>query len=138
MALLFLLGSCNIYSFCQNTLRYSNAIHYFKIWKSIVKGVSIERVMNSLQNWVSASIIKTHEKQGKTVLFMKIVGIMNKSLNKNIKQNMLWKILPLEQFFVYSARLYSGKCTTSFWFWHGFVKFRNSFSQLTLKHLEHA
>lgn len=55
---------------------------YFKILMSVVRDVS-KGVMNSLQKWVSASIIKTLEEQGKAVLFMKIVGIMNKSLNKN-------------------------------------------------------
>lgn len=58
-------------------------MHYFKIWMSIVRDVSKEGVMNSLQKWISDSIIKTLEEQGKTVLFMKIFGILNKSLNKN-------------------------------------------------------
>lgn len=44
-------------------------MHYFKIWMSIVRDVSKEGVMNSLQKWLSVSIIKTFEKQGKTVLY---------------------------------------------------------------------
>lgn len=53
-------------------------MHYFNIWMCVVRDVSKGVVVNSLQKWVSASLIKTVEEQGTTALH-EIVGIMNKS-----------------------------------------------------------
>lgn len=101
---------------------------------SIVRHISKERVMNSLPKEVSASTIKTLEEQGKTVLFMKIVDIMNKTFYKFKQKSLLffllWKMLPLEQCFIYSARLHKRECIITSWSWHSFVKFSNSLNSL--------
>lgn len=106
---------------------------------SIVRHASKERVINSLPK-VSASTIKTLEEQGKTVLFMKIIDIMNKTFYKFKQKSFLFflllKMLPLEQCFIYSTRLHKRECTTASWSWHGFVKFSNSLNQLTLQPFE--
>jgi len=56
---------------------------------------------------------------------MKIVDTMNKTFHK-FKQKivslfLLWKMLPLEQCFIYSTRLHKRECTIASWSWHSFV-----------------
>lgn len=138
--LLFLLcWQCNIYSFCQNTLRYGNEMHYCKIQMSIVKRASKERVLNSSPKWVSASTIKTVKSKARLCCLWKLLIPRTRpftSLNKNSFFLLLWKMLPLEQCFIYRTRLHKREWTITSWSWHAYFEFSNSLNQLTLQPFE--